>query len=53
MIENAGKYLKKKQGAEYARILNVIDVVQINEDLSRQAYSEIVKHLRWRVLQKE
>ena len=28
MIENAGKYLKKKQGAEYARILNVIDVVQ-------------------------
>ena len=60
MINYAGMYLKKKNSAEYAIILNVTDavhnkvIVQITEKLPRQRrVQNTVKHLRWSVLHKE
>ena len=58
MIEHADIYLKK-QGAEYARILDVSDAVHSIRSLYKLLSSyrdrriqNTVKHLRWSVLQK-
>ena len=59
MIEYASIYLKK-QSAEYARILNVLDAVHSIRSLYKLLSSyrdrrvqNTVKHLRWSILQKE
>ena len=59
MIGHTNIYLKK-QGAEYARILNVSDAVHSIRSLYKLLSSyrdkdiqDTVKHLRCRVLQKE
>ena len=59
MIEYASIYLKK-QSAGYARILNVSDAVHNIRSLYKlltnyrdRRIQNTVKHLRWRVLQKE
>ena len=59
MSEYTGIYVKKKQNAEYVRILNVSDAVHsvrslhITEQLSRQTYSEHCQTFNLSVLQKE
>ena len=59
VIEYVGIHLKK-QGAEYARILNVSDAVHSIRSVYKLLSSyrdrriqNTVKHLRWSVLQKE
>ena len=59
MTEYAGIYLKK-QSADYAKIVNVSDAVHSSRSLCKflsscqdRRIQNIVKYLRWSVLQKE